>query len=158
MSSASLARFSELPDELLRHVILLSAAYDDHPADPLSHRRRRIQLESLSLVCSEWRSVAQRALLGSGPARPIQIYHAKQLVPLVELLEQPEQGIGPLVSHLDVQLWGEPQDHQLLTMLRACTRLEELCLTHVERVRLDEVASGSGQDSFLSSSSQGGKQ
>ena len=158
MSSASLARFSELPDELLRHVILLSAAYDHHSADPLSRRRRRIQLESLSLVCSQWRTLAQRALLGSGPVRPIQIYHAKQLAPLVKLLEQPEQGIGPLVSHLDVQLWGEPQDHHLLTMLRACTRLEELCLTHVERVRLDEVASGSGQDSFLSSSSLGGKQ
>lgn len=157
MSSASLARFSELPDELLRHVILLSAEYDHRPADPLSRRRRRVQLESLSLVCLQWRTLAQRALLGSGPTRPVRIYHAKQLVPLVELLEQPEQGLGPLVSHLDVQLWGEPQDHRLLTTLRACTRLEELCLTHLERVRLDEVASGSGQDSFLSSSSPGGK-
>ncbi|KAG0659307.1 hypothetical protein C6P46_005237 [Rhodotorula mucilaginosa] len=143
MSSASLARFSELPDELLRHVILLSAEYDHRPADPLSRRRRRVQLESLSLVCLQWRTLAQRALLGSGPTRPVRIYHAKQLVPLVELLEQPEQGLGPLVSHLDVQLWGEPQDHRLLTTLRACTRLEELCLTHLERVRLDEVASGS---------------
>lgn len=143
MSTASLARFAQLPDELLRHVILLSA----EPAagtEPLERRRRRRQLESLSLVCSHWRAIAQRALLDSGPARPVQIFHAKELAPLVDLVRRPEQAIGPLVSHLDVQLWGEPQDSDLVTALRACTRLEELCLTHVERVRLDEVASGPG--------------
>ncbi|GAA5883080.1 hypothetical protein JCM3774_000571 [Rhodotorula dairenensis] len=144
MSTASLARFAELPDELLRHVILLSADSDrDAGADSLRRRRRRRQLESLSLVCSHWRALAQRALLDVTPARPIQIYHAKELAPLVDLLQSPAQAIGPLVSHLDIQLWGETLDSDLVTTLRACVRLEQLCLTHVERVRLDEIATGS---------------
>lgn len=140
---AHLARFTELSDELLRHVILLSASQPTDSTDPLAARRRRIQLESLSLVCRAWRPIAQRALIQ--PERPVELFHAKQLAPLVGLLSSSCQAIGNLVTALDVELWGETQDYQLVHTIRTCRRLETLALTHVERVRLDQVATGEGE-------------
>ncbi|GAA5855506.1 hypothetical protein JCM9279_006031 [Rhodotorula babjevae] len=131
-------RFTELPPELVARIIELSATLSD-PTDPLEVRRGRRLLDSASLVHSTWAPVAQRLLLGPDPVR---LYHRREYGPFADLARHRLAKLPRLVHRIDLELWGEDQDDDLALVLRACDALEELVVTYVERVHLDQVAAG----------------
>lgn len=145
--ASHLAGFSRLPPEVVEHIVLLSAQPTDHEDDVLANRRRRRQLEALSLVCSAWRSIAQKALLEEGE---VDLFHAKEFWPLARLLLRPEQGLGKLLRRMSIELWGEEQPEELVQAVGACQVLEELALTHLERLRMDEIAAGPSASTLFS--------
>ncbi|GAA5932854.1 hypothetical protein JCM3775_002257 [Rhodotorula graminis] len=132
-------RFADLPPELVARIIELSASPLD-PADPLEARRGRRLLDSLSLVHSTWTPVAQRLLLAQDR---VSLYHRREYDPFAKLARYPLAKLPRLVKRLDLELWGDDQDDDLAAVLRECDSLDELVLTYVERVHLDQVAVGS---------------
>jgi len=137
----SLAGLHTLPPELVAHILTLAAPIVDEE-DPVARRRRWRTLNSMSLVCSEWREVAQRLLMGDGRVR---IYHSKELRPLLELTtgSQGGGGIARQIRSLDLTLWGEAMSDELIALLKQCEGVEELVLEHVDRVRFDQVVTPS---------------
>lgn len=55
-----------------------------------------------------------------------------------------------MVNRIDLEWWGEEQDTELAAVLQACDGVEELVLTYVERVHLEQVATGPSASSLLS--------
>ncbi|GAA5986117.1 hypothetical protein JCM5350_004439 [Sporobolomyces pararoseus] len=139
MTFAPLSGLHSLPPELVSHILTLAAPISD-PTDPVEKRRRWRTLSSISLVCSEWRIVAQKLLLGDGNVR---MYHSKELEPLLKLVVGvEEQGISKILRSLDFTLWGEDEE-DLPKLLLLCEGLKELVLEHVDRVRFDQVVTPS---------------
>jgi len=136
---ATMQRFTELPPELVARIIELSATVSD-PGNPLEVRRGRRLVDSLSRVHSTWTPVAQRLLLGRDPVR---LYHRREYAPFARLARHRLAKLPRLVKRVDLELWGEDQDDDLAHVLRECDGLDELVLTYVERVHLDQVAAGS---------------
>ncbi|GAA5869439.1 hypothetical protein JCM1840_005469 [Sporobolomyces johnsonii] len=136
------------PPELVAHILTLSAAPSSSSAadDPLFPRRRRRTLESLSLVCSQWRPIAQRLLLQDGA---VSLFHDKALARLsAVVLGVHEQQLTKCIRSLHLTLWGESQPDDLVHLVRLCEGLEQLVLEHVDRVRIDQVATGARLESF----------
>ncbi|GAA5906918.1 hypothetical protein JCM8208_003709 [Rhodotorula glutinis] len=131
-------RFTDLPPELVARIIELSATLSD-PADPLEARRGRRLLDSLSCVHSTWTPVAQRLLLRPDP---VTLYHRREYAPFAHLARHHLAKLPRLVHRVDLELWGDDQDDDLAAVVRSCDSLEELVLTYVERVHLDQVAVG----------------
>ncbi|GAA5961614.1 hypothetical protein JCM21900_002824 [Sporobolomyces salmonicolor] len=144
-----LAGLHTLPPELVAYILSVAAAASSSSAsdDPvLRRRRRRRTLNSLSLVCSAWRPIAQRLLLEDGA---VQLYFEPALARLSALvLGVQEQQIARWIRSLHVTLWGESQPDELVQLLTLSEGLEELVLEHVDRVRLDQVATGARLESF----------
>ncbi|GAA5919893.1 hypothetical protein JCM1841_002099 [Sporobolomyces salmonicolor] len=143
-----LAGLHTLPPELVAYILSLAAAAPSSSAsdDPVFRRRRRRTLNSLSLVCSAWRPIAQRLLLDDGA---VQLYFEPALARLSALvLGVQEQQIARWIRSLHVTLWGESQPDELVQLLTLSEGLEELVLEHVDRVRLDQVATGARLESF----------
>ncbi|GAA5908264.1 hypothetical protein JCM5296_000502 [Sporobolomyces johnsonii] len=142
------AALHTLPPELVAHILSLSAAPSSSSAadDPLFPRRRRRTLESLSLVCSQWRPIAQRLLLQDGA---VSLYHHTALTRLsAVVLGVHEQQLTKCIRSLHLTLWGESQPDDLVQLVTLCEGLEQLVLEHVDRVRLDQVATGARLESF----------
>ena len=138
----SLSGLHNLPPELVAHILTLAVPIPDQE-DPVAQRRRWRTLNSISLVCTEWREVAQRLLMGDGKVR---IYHSKELRPLLELTTGSKGGGGGIARHirsLDLTLWGESLSEELVKLLKQCEGLEDLVLEHVDRVRFDQVVTSS---------------
>ncbi|GAA6005839.1 uncharacterized protein JCM10292_004656 [Rhodotorula paludigena] len=139
----------DLPSELVAHIVALSAL-PDASSDALDRTRLRQHVWTLSVVCRDWARTAQRFLLGPDPVR---VFHLRQLAPLVELAAGPnarEDGILSLVRALDVELWGQEHGAELTRVLERCTGLEELVVTHVERLHLADCAAYAHNLSALS--------
>ncbi|GAA5949106.1 hypothetical protein JCM3765_004013 [Sporobolomyces pararoseus] len=135
MTFSPLSGLHSLPPELVSHILTLAAPISD-PTDPIEKRRRWRTLNSISLVCSAWRPVAQKLILGDGSVR---MYHSKELEPLLKLVVGiEEQGISQILRSLDFTLWGEDEE-ALPKLLELCEGLEELVLEHVDRVRFNQV-------------------
>ncbi|GAA5929843.1 uncharacterized protein JCM15063_004640 [Sporobolomyces koalae] len=138
----------EIVADIIAHVACLPVVLEG-VSDPVESRQRWRSLHRMSLVCREWRTVAQRLMFASSnsPDEPalIRIHHSHRLVPLVQLVvDVPTQGIASFLRALDVTLWGESSD-SLAALVHACKHLERLQLEHVDRVQFEQVVTPSLQ-------------
>ncbi|GAA6024645.1 hypothetical protein JCM10207_003912 [Rhodosporidiobolus poonsookiae] len=146
------ATFHSLPPELVSSIVLLSST-PSSPTHPLAHRQRLAALSALSLVCSAWRPVAQRALLalargGADGQAHVGLWHDREWSRFRDVVldekgkERKGQGLARLVRSLEVEFWGEEQPEELGRLLGLCESAEEVVLSCLERVRFEQIAGG----------------